>query len=549
MYKFIIKIFFLFISFISYHTVMKADTVVGENNEDKYFRYFTQFNATIGHGDNTPYWLSALRQGLVSPTENSGYTRFGLTYGNTFGDKKQYKYNVTADVTINKNNTNTLFIHQAFAELSWRWLTLSIGSKEHFSELKGDIGLFDDTGIGNNNINRLFPNMHLSNMATLSSGGLSYSGNSRPIPQIRLEIPKYIPFPGTKNWLHIRAHIAYGTFLDHNFQEKHTRPHPTAQYGKELLYHSKSCFIKIGKPEKFPLIFEGGVEMYSQFGGDIYNHRSGKIVSMPSTFMDYIKAFIPLSGSKDTPKDEQTNISGNQLGSWHAAITIPTKAMDIRLYGEHFFEDFSQLFFFEYQMDRHGDKNIIYYPWKDIMLGIKLTNKSNLLPFISSVQYEYLNTYDQSGALYHDPSDNFNEQMDGVDNYYNHGIYPGWHNWGMGIGNPLIISPIYNRDGDLKFKSNRLTAHNIGINGTMGKNTPLAYRLQYTYSENWGTYLYPFCEKKYTTSVLGELMIAPVNSNWLGCLSVGYDHSNHIGNNLGVMISISHIGSLLKTKK
>lgn len=549
MYKSKNKIFIILILSILFHSSLGAQTTTDNGSEDKYFRYFAQFSTAASHGDNTPYWLSARRQGLTSVARNNGYTRLGATYGNTFGKKKQYKYNVTADVTINKNNTNTFFIHQAFAELGWRWLSLSIGSKERFSELKGNARLFDETAVGRNNINRLFPNLYMHGITDLSSGGLSYSGNSRPIPQIRIEIPEYIPFPGTNKWLQIRAHIAYGVFADENFQEKHTRSYPTAQYGKELLYHSKSLFIKVGKPDKFPLIFEGGIEMYSQFGGDIYTHKSGKVVSMPNSFMDYFKAFIPLSGSKDTPKDEQTNISGNQLGSWHLAITVPTKIMDISLYGEHFFEDFSQLFFFEYQMDRHGDKNIIYYPWRDLMLGIKLTNKSNVLPFISTIQYEYLNTYDQSGALYHDPSDNFNEQMDGVDNYYNHGIYPGWHNWGMGIGNPLVISPIYNKDGDLKFKSNRLTAHNIGINGAIGRNIPIAYRLQYTYSENWGTYLYPFDEKKYTTSVLGEIIIAPENSNWSGSVSIGYDNSNYIGNNIGVMLSISHIGSLLKSKK
>lgn len=544
MYKY--KILIL-LSFVSLQTILGAQEKTNDN--DEFFKYFTQFNASISNNEDTPYWLSARRQGLIPIDGDNGYMRLGATYGNTFGKNKQYKYNITADITINKNNTNTFFIHQAFAELSWRWLTLSIGSKERFSELKGDITLFNESAFGRNNINKHFPNLNLANVTNLSSGGLSYSGNSRPIPQVRIEIPEYIPFPKTNNWLQIRAHISYGAFIDYNFQEEHTRALPTSQYGKNILYHSKSCFIKIGKPEIFPLIFEGGLEMHSQFGGDIYTHKSGKIVSMPTTLMDYFKAFIPLSGSEDTPKDEQTNISGNQIGSWHAAITIPTSIMDIRLYGEHMFEDFSQLFFFEYQMDRHGNKNIIYYPWRDIMLGINIKNKSNVLSFISSIQYEYMNTYDQSGALYHDPSENFNEQMDGVDNYYNHGIYPGWHNWGMGIGNPLIISPAYNRDGDLKFKSNRLVSHNIGINGIVGNNIPLAYRLQYTYSENWGTYLNPFKEKKYSTSILGEFIYAPENSNWLASISIGYDNSNYIGNNSGVMLSISHIGSLLKQKK
>jgi hypothetical protein len=353
---------------------------------------------------------------------------------------------------------------------------------------------------------------------------------------VRLEIPHYVAFPGTNKWLHIRGHIAYGRFTDDNFQERHTSNNPIARYGKSILYHSKAAFIKIGKEKRFPLTFEGGLELYSQFGGDIYSHAAGHIVSMPRKVKDYFKAFIPLSGGDDTPLDEQTNISGNQTGSWHASFTLHTEPAVVSIYGEHLFEDFSQLFFIEYQSNRHGEKRLIYYPWKDIMLGIRVTNKSTYATFVKSIQYEYLNTYDQSGALYHDPSANYNEQMDGVDNYYNHGIYPGWHHWGQGMGNPLIISPIYNKSGAMHFKSNRLIAHNIGVNGTLHN---IAYRAQYTYSENWGTYINPLTKKAYSTSLLAEFIYAPSKSHWAGAVSIAYDKSTLIGENIGAMFSIT----------
>ena len=265
---------------------------------------------------------------------------------------------------------------------------------------------------------------------------------------------------------------------------------------------------------------------------------------MPSSLTDYWKAFIPLSGGCSTPEVEQTNISGNQLGSWHAAFTVPLKDVEFRVYGEHLFEDFSQLFFFEYQSDRKGENNIIYYPWRDFLLGVRVANKSQILPFVSAVQYEYLCTKDQSGPLYNDPDDYFKEQMDGNDNYYNHGMYPGWHHWGMGIGNPLIISPAYNDNGGLKFRSNRLVAHNIGINGAFSRVFPLAYSLRYTYSENWGTYPNPFQRKRYSTSLLGEFVYAPEACKWLGKVAVAYDKSTYIGNNLGVMFTLSRVGEM-----
>lgn len=521
--------------------ILSLFVIVAEARRGDYLRYFAQMNGVAADGDNAPYWLTANRQGLVPVACNSLNGRLGLEYGGNFRNK-DFGYRIVGDAVAASNSNADFFVQQLYASASWRWLTLSVGSKERFSETRTHLAQFEGTAFGGNLVNRYFDNLYHRQFTMLSSGGLSYSGNSRPVPQVRLEVPEYTPFPGTRGWLKIRGHIAYGRFTDGNFQETFTRGNDVTVYGKNILYHSKAGFIEVGKAEKFPLLFEGGLEMYTQFGGDLYTHGRGLKVSMPTTLADYWKAFIPLSGSGDTPEVEQTNISGNQLGSWHAAFTVPLKNVEFRLYGEHLFEDFSQLFFFEYQSDKNGERNGIYYPWKDILVGLRVTNKSAVMPFVSAVQYEFLSTKEQSGALYHDPSDYFYEQMDGNDNYYNHGIYPGWHHWGMGMGNPLVISPAYNDNGSLKFRSNRLVAHNFGVNGTFGGNLPFAYRVQYTYSENWGTYPNPFREKRYTTSLLGEVAYAPDASEWLVKMSVAYDKSTYIGNNLGIMLTLSKVG-------
>ncbi len=502
-----------------------------------------QLGYSRSSGEKTPYWLTARRQGIMPNEPDNGYLRLAGVFSGRIGNGN-FRYCIGADIFANYNHNSNFFVHQAYADISWRWLTLSIGSKERFSE-----GACRQNLLPGNKAIAALPGLYAPQLSDLGSGGLVYSGNSRPIPQIRLEVPEYATIPGTNGWLHMRGHFAYGRFSDGNFQERFSKSNGTTRYGKNIFYHSKAAFMKIGKPQRFPLTLEGGLEMYSQFGGDIYTHSGGRIVSMPHRLTDFLKAFIPLSGGEDTPLDEQTNISGNQIGNWHAALTLHTNPADICLYGEHMFEDFSQLFFFEYQSNKEGKKRIIYYPWRDMKIGIRVTNKSSFASFINAIQYEYISTYDQSGALYHDPSKNFNEQMDGVDNYYNHGIYPGWHHWGMGIGSPLVISPTYNKDGSLAFRSNRLIAHNIGLNGKISKQIPIAYRLQYTYSENWGTYLNPLPEKGYTTSLLGEFVIAPDNKNWAGALSIAYDNSNYIGNSFGAMISVTRLFTTASRKK
>lgn len=47
------------------------------------------------------------------------------------------------------------------------------------------------------------------------------------------------------------------------------------------------------------------------------------------------------------------------------------------------------------------------------------------------------------------PLGEFEEQISAKDNYYNHYLYQGWQHWGMGIGNPLLPGPIYNKNGQI----------------------------------------------------------------------------------------------------
>lgn len=499
---------------------------------------FVQFNTILSDGDYAPFGLTANRQGVSSAETSNGFARYGFGVDGNMTQNGKWKFEAGADIIAGYNRLNSVDVHELYAGISWKWISLNAGIKERFAEMRGFSMLESDA---DDNDSAIYSRLYGISLGDLGSGGLLYSGNSAPIPQVRLEVPHYVDVPGTGAWLKLRGHIAYGMFLDHNFQEDFTASNPKAKYGRNVLYHSKALFIKVGKTDKFPLEVEGGLEMCSQFGGDFYTHAKGKYLSMPRGIKDFFKAMIPLGGDDTTPVTEQANISGNHIGNWHLAFTLHTAPVDIRLYGEHLFEDFSQLFFFEYQSNRDGNRTLVYYPWRDIQLGISLKNKTGHLEFISNLQYEYTSMYNQSGAAYNDPNDQYLEQMDGIDDYYNHSIYPGWHYFGMGIGNPLAVSPLYNRNGSLVFSGNRFKAHCAGVNGAFAGDL-LKYRLKYIYSENWGTYLNPFDKKRYTTSLLADLVFVPESSRWAVSLSLAYDKSNYIGNNFGAMLSVARIG-------
>lgn len=511
-----------------------AVNVCAQNNPE--ISQFVQFNTIAGKGDYAPFLLTANRQGVSSLDCMNGYARYGIGISGCIGNSA-WRYDAGTDVVAGYNLNNGVALQQLYAGLSWKWLRVDIGLKERFAEMRGNASA-NVAGTDNSPLKRLYGNT----LSELGTGGLLYSGNSRPIPQVRFDVPDYVDVPGTGSWLKLRGHFAYGIFLDHNFQEEFTSSNPKAKYGRNILYHSKALFMKVGNTDKFPLEIEGGLEMYSQFGGDFYTHAKGRYLSMPRGVKDFFKAIIPLGGDEMTPGPEQANISGNQIGNWHLAFTLKTEPLDIRLYGEHLFEDFSQLFFFEYQSNRKGKRKVVYYPWRDIQVGLSLVNRTGYLKFVHALQYEYTSLYDQSGACYNDPNEYYHEQMDGLDNYYNHSIYPGWHYYGMGIGNPLAISPLYNKNGSLVFSGNRFKAHCVGVNGAFCKDDALKYRMMYTYSENWGTYHNPFSKKKYTTSLVADVAFLPPSGKWAVTLSLAYDKSNYIGNNMGAMLSFAKIG-------
>ena len=201
--------------------------------------YAVETGIVAGHGDYSPFWFTANRQGLSSVKTENGYLRAGIFHSQALG--RHFTWKAGLDLATAYNYTSSFVVQQAYADLSYRWLNLSIGSKERTPELRNP---------------------------KLSTGGLVESNSARPVPQVRIEIPQYISVPGTNHWLHIKGHLAYGTFTDNNWQEDFARSGNL--YTKDVLYHSKSFFMKVGKKESFPLEFEAGLQMAAQFGGKQY---------------------------------------------------------------------------------------------------------------------------------------------------------------------------------------------------------------------------------------------------------------------------------------
>lgn len=455
-------------------------------------RYHGEIGINVAGGKHTPFWLMNNRYGLSSIERNNGYLRLGAFHD--MDTARRFTWGAGVDLAVAYRFSSVFVIQQLYAEVKYRCLNLLAGSKQ----MPGFISNSD-----------------------LATGNLTYSGNARPIPQVRAGIFDYADFWGTRGWFAVKGYIAYGKFTDNRWIESWVNR--DSRYALNTLYCSKAIFFRGGNAKKFPLEFELGLEMATQFGGESYNN--GKMTKMPHGWKNFIKALVPMRGGDDTPSGEQLNVEGNMLGSWNFALAWKTDKWSVKAYYQHYYEDHSMLFF--------------DYPWKDGLWGVEAKFPKNR--WVSEAVYEFLYTKDQSGPVYWDHTPEINEQVSGKDYYYNHGIYNGWQHWGMGIGNPLIISPIYNDDGTIMFKNNRVISHHIGIGGQ--PLDQLSYRLLFSHTRSWGTYDSPLDDVMKNINGLVEVTYSPKQLPGVsGTLAFGADRGALLGHSNGVMLTLRKTG-------
>lgn len=462
-------------------------------------RYVGEVEINLAGGEHTPFWLAANKYGLSSIRKNNAYLRLGAFHD--MDKSKRFTWGAGVDLAVAARFSSIFVVQQLYAEAKYRCLWLMAGSKEMQ-------GFMENSDI--------------------SSGNLLYSTNARPIPQVRAGIFDYADFWGTKGWLGVKGYIAFGKFTDNNWLRHWIGP--DMRYTTGTLYHSKALFLRGGNAKKFPLEFEIGLEMATEFGGTCHL-PNGEIIKMPAGWKNWVKAVIPMGGDASTPKAEQLNVEGNFLGTWNFSLAWKPDYADwsVRAYYQHFYEDHSMLW--------------IQYPWKDGLYGVEAKFPKNR--WIAEATYEFIYQKDQSGSVYWDHTPEINEQVSGRDNYYNHYIYNGWQTWGMGIGNPLTTSPIYNANHQMAFLNTRFWAHHLGLKGQPLEQ--LGYRLLLTYSKNWGTYSQPFDEIKSNFNLLAEVSWKPKKlKGWSADFGFGMDAGSLLGNSYGVSFKISKTGWFLK---
>lgn len=457
--------------------------------------YNVELSANVSDGNYAPLWFTANRYGLSSERPNSGYLRAGTKYNRTM--RHDWSLEVGIDIAGTVDQTAPFLLQQAYADVSWQKLTLSIGSKERSG----------------------YP---LYKNPRLTSGMMVEGLNARPIPQIRLEANRYINVPFTRGWVGVKGHLAYGMLTDGNWRADYFAS--GQQFVKNVLYHTKSLMLKFGNEDRFPLTMEIGLLDAAQFGGDQWvKNNDGTITqvkSYPNGLKSFLKALVP------TQESTLENVEGNHVGSWNFALTYNAAAWKARLYYEHYFDDHSQM---TWQYGR----------WKDGHIGFEVELPRN--PYVSTMLWEGFSTYDQTGPILYDGvAGSFTDvQQSGGDNYFNHEY--NWQHWGMALGHPFCPGPIYNKDRRNWFRSSRAKAQHVGLSGN--PSDEFSYRVLLSFVRHWGTYAEPFDCKRHQFSSLYELTYAPKFINgWSFAVGCGLDRGNYLGNSFGGILTIKKTG-------
>lgn len=478
---------------------------LGEN-----VQYTFSAQGTAGGGDNAPFWFTNNRFGLGTTENFSGVARVALRRTVETDSLWFWRIGYGVDLASPINGENGYFcVQQAYADIEWKMLRLCLGQKERASELKNPF---------------------------LTTGGLTLGMSSRPLPQVRLELPNFWEVPGTRGIFALKAHIAYGWYTDAGWQKKFNAG-TNNMFTANSMFHSKALFLRLGNKELFPLEVTGGLEMACQFGGTGWNLRQYTGESMEPTVNlggNLWTAFLP-GGGGDVNDENYTNAAGNHVGSWHLRFDWTQRGWGIGVYMEHLFEDESQMFF--------------QYGWKDMLLGLEVNFPEN--PFVSTILYEYNTTMHQSGPIYHDKTEENPQQISARDDYYNNHVYGSWQMGGFVLGNPLLLSPIYNtyfnQTGNLATMHNRVRVHHIGLMGRPLEE--LSWRFLFTHHYSLGKYILPVDEPCSANYLLFETTYSP---KWCTGLSLtasyGHNDGNLLGNSNAAMLTMRFDGWLNRTQ-
>jgi len=441
----------------------------------------------VGSGQNAPFLSTANQYDRYSFAPTS-MTLWGTAHKELKNNRVfDYGFGLELDGNIGQKE-NRFFANEYYLQGKFYFLNIYVGSKREVFPKTRDVA----SSIGNQD-------------AELSSGGMIWSQNARPIPKISIETNGYIDVPYTRSYVAIKGGISHGWFDNNAFM-------------KDLLLHHKYASIKIGG--SFPVNINYGIQHAAQWGG-----VSPQYGSMPVTWDNYYRIFFGKNGNSTANVSDQINTLGKHMISQNLGIDLNLKSVFVSLYWQNLTEDPPVRFI-------TSTMNVQDGLWG---MSVRLPYFKPLHTFV----LEYMSTTDHSGP-WHDLDGVI---YGGIDPYYLNGqAHKDWTYKGMTIGNPWITSPKYNQDGSTSILNNTVRLYYFSGKGEF---KAINYRLTLAYSENYGlaNQIYLSCKRQFsyqleTSTALNFL------KNTKASLAFSGDRGAMYGNNLALSFGLSWNGAL-----
>lgn len=484
-------------------------------SQDTDVEYSVGCISNASSGNFAPYLISALTNGKIVEANGlqadiflgknlSDENKFSWGFavevvGGIFSGNQYQKWNNDKeDWTTHTISPANFRIQQLYGEVRYRNLQFTCGMKEHTSCILNQ---------------------------KLSSGDLIESGNAIPIPELRVGLTDFISVPLTDNWLQIDGCLSYGPKIDEKFQRDLYNYYNYHIASGEIFTYKH---LHLRSNPDVPLCVTVGMQVASFFGGKSDYYSKGEIIRslyFDKDFLSYLNMIAPVFVKKES------FVQGSSFGSWDFLASYQLKNQsELRFYFQGPFEDGSGI------ARRNGYDGI----W-----GVEYVSSQR--NWLSGLVVEYIDFRNQSGPIHWQPNDTpgtpITSVATGRDDYYNNGFYNSFDNYGLSMGTPFILAPIYNTDGYPAFACNRANGFHIGISGRIIDN--LDYRLLSSYQRGMGQYTIPYQTPRECVSFMAEGKYT-VNDRISLCLQVAFDKGSLRGNNFGSMLHFQYSGNFSK---
>lgn len=424
---------------------------------------------------------------------------YGIEYIAGYGSSMSFGHYDASTHTWGENSLrqSSLRLIQLYGELKYRAVFLQAGMKEHQS------GIVD---------------------SKLSSGDLTRSNNARPIPGVAAGFLHFVDIPFTRGWVQIDGEIMYGKFFDSSVADKCFNRYNGTLSG-DMYYHYKYCYLQSNPDMPFSVI--AGAQQAGVFGGWTQTFRQG-VMQMDDSrgfrVKDLWNMFFPRQNGEG-------NAIGNSLGSWDFKARYNFRSgYQLAAYFQWPWEDGSGI------AKRNG--------W-DGLWGLQL--KFPKSGYVDNVVVEYLDFTNQSGPVHYAPGDwpstDLTSESGGADDYYNNGRYGPYANYGMAIGSPFLLAPVYNGDGNWMFAHCRARGFHIGVEGELA--SKLRYVFKFSAQKAWGDARTPVAHALEDYSAGLSLSWRPSARRVPGLrlsADIAFDAGKLRGNNFGAMLCVAYDG-------